>query len=139
MSSLWLPTDPPGLPRAPRARQIFDARPHRNRPELGQPWITAERSTPEWDERIIATAVALGCPREDAEQARTWPAARASLLMVWYVVQEAARGNQAARRTVDRYRQAFENRRAQKVAEALAAVEQPADPAELQALMGLAP
>jgi len=113
---------------------MFDSRPHRNR---GTPGISSDCSTREWDNRLIATAVALGCPREDAEQARTWPPARLALLQLWCRVQDAAEGDRTALEQLDRVRVAFANRRGQHVAEALAAVEQPADPAELQTLMGL--
>jgi hypothetical protein len=132
MSTLWLPTDPPSLPRAPAARRMFDPRPHRNR---GQPGVS--HSTRAWDNRLIATAVALGCPREDAEQARTYPPARLALLQLWCRVQDAAEGDHAAQEAIDRVRVAFSNRKAQTVGEALAAHEQAADPAELKSLMGL--
>lgn len=129
---LWLPTDPPSLPPAPPAPRMFDPRPHRNR---GQPGVS--HSTREWDNRLIATAVALGCPREDAEQVRTHPPARFAMLHLWCRVQEAAEGDQAAREAVDRCRVAFANRQAQHVGEALSALEQPADADELKELMGL--
>ena len=132
MTRLWLPTDPAGLPPAPPVRPMFDSAPHRNR---DQPGIA--QSSREWDNRLIATALELGCPREDAEQARVHPPARLALLQLWCRVQDAAEGDPAAREAVDRCRVAFANRREQKIGEALAAVEQPADPAELRALMGL--
>lgn len=131
-SSLWLPTDPPGLPRARAPRRLFDSRPHRNR---DQPGIT--QSTPEWDNRLIATAVALGMPREDAEQCRYHPPARYALLQLWCTVQDAAEGDPRAQEAIDRVRVAFANRAGQRVGEALAAFEQPAQPAELRSLMGL--
>ena len=134
MTTLWLPTDPPSLPPAPPAPRMFDPRPHRNR---GTPGIANECSTREWDNRLIATAVQLGCPREDAEQARTWPPARLALLQLWCRVQDATEGDKTALEALDRVRVAFANRRAQNVAEALSALEQPANPAELQSLMGL--
>ena len=132
MSNLWLPTDPPSLRPAPPARRMFDPRPHRNRGQAG-----ISQSSREWDNRLIATAVQLGCPREDAEQARTWPPARLALLQLWCRVQDAAEGDAQAREALDRVRVAFANRRSQRVGETLAAVEQPANPAELQSLMGL--
>jgi hypothetical protein len=132
MTKLWLPTDPPTLARAPAARRMFDSRPHRNRGQAG-----VRLSTRAWDDRLIATAVALGCPRDDAEQARTHPPARLALLQLWCRVQDAAEGDAGALEAVDRCRVAFANRRRQAVAEALDALEQPADPAELRALMGL--
>jgi hypothetical protein len=124
--------DPPGLDRAPPAPAIFDARPHRNRGTRG---IT--RSTPEWDNRLIATAVALGCPRHIAEQVRHHPARRYEMLELWCDVQDAAEGHRAARERVDRKRVAFATSARGDVGEAFAAYEQPADPAELQSLMGL--
>ena len=130
---LWLPpSDPPGLPSAPPARRLFDPAPARNRDQPG-----VALSTRAWDNRLIATAVALGCPREDAEQARYHPPARYALLMLWCRVQDAAEGDHQAQEAVDRCRVAFTNRQANAVGEALAAVEQPANPGELQALMGL--
>jgi len=134
MAFLILPkgVDPPGLQRAPVARRMFDARPERNR---GQPGIA--RSSVEWDNRLIATAVALGCPRDHAEQARTYPPARLALLQLWCRVQEAAEGDPAAREAVDRCRVAFASAASGHVGEALSALEQPAQPGELQSLMGL--
>jgi hypothetical protein len=111
---------------------MFDPSPHRNR---AQPGVSV--STRAWDDRLIATAVALGCPREDAEQARTHPPARFALLQLWCRVQDAAEGDRAAVEAVDRCRVAFTNRQAQHVGEALSALEQPANPTELQSLMGL--
>jgi hypothetical protein len=111
---------------------MFDSEPHRNR---AQPGVSL--STRAWDDRLIATAVALGCPREDAEQARTHPPARFALLQLWCRVQDAAEGDHAAREAVDRCRVAFANRQGQKVGETLSALEQPANPAELQSLMAL--
>jgi hypothetical protein len=133
MMRLWLPpTDPPGLEPAPRARRMFDPAPHRNR---GTPGIAL--STPEWDNRLIATAVALGCPREHAEQARIYPPARLALLQLWCRVQEAAEGDPAAREAIDRCRVAFAASSAGVVGEALSAYEQPAQPGELRSLMGM--
>ena len=131
---IYLPpgVDPPGLPRAPRPPRMFDARPHRN---VGTPGI--ESSTPEWDNRLIATAVALGCPRDIAEQARTWPPARLALLQLWCRVQDAAEGLPGAREAVDRCRVAFRSSAAGTVGEALSALEQPAQPGELRSLMGM--
>ena len=131
---IYLPpgVDPPGLPRAPRPPRMFDARPHRN---VGTPGI--ESSTPEWDNRLIATAVALGCPREVAEQARTWPPARLALLQLWCRVQDAAEGLPGAREAVDRCRVAFRSSAAGTVGEALSAFEQPTQPGELRSLMGM--
>jgi hypothetical protein len=111
---------------------MFDPAPHRNR---GTPGI--ELSTREWDNRLIATAVALGCPREHAEQARTYPPARLALLQLWCRVQEAAEGDPAAREAVDRCRVAFQSAAAGTVGEALSAFEQPAQPSELRSLMGM--
>lgn len=104
---LWTPpTDPPGLPRAPRAPDIFDHAPGRSR---GMPGIS--ESTPEWDNLLIATAVELGCPRWAAEQCRTHPPARYSLLQVWCDVQLAAEGDGPAKERIDYYRWCFEKAR----------------------------
>lgn len=137
MTGLWLPraVDPPSLRPAPRAPDMFDHRPHRN---VGMPGIANQCSSREWDNRLIATAVELGCPRSIAEQARTHPPARWALLLVWCDVQDAAEGDSAARERVDRYRTAFANASSNTFGEMLEAQEQPADPAELQKLMGLA-
>ena len=131
---IYLPpgVDPPGLPRAPRPPRMFDPRPHRN---VGTPGI--ESSTPEWDNRLIATAVALGCPREVAEQARTWPPARLALLQLWCRVQDAAEGDSRAREAVDRCRVAFRSAAQNEPGEVLSALEQPAQPGELRSLMGM--
>lgn len=134
VAGLWLPTDPPSLPRAPRAPRMFDSRPHRNR---GMKGIANECSTREWDNRLIATAVGLGCPRDVAEQARTHPPARYALLQVWCDVQDAAEGNSAAGARLDRYRTAFANAATNTFGEMLSALEQPADSGELHSLMGL--
>jgi hypothetical protein len=112
MSSFWLPTDPRGLAPAPRAPDIFDHAPQRNR---GMAGVANDCSTEEWDNRLIATAVALGCPRWAAEQCRTHPPARYSLLTVWCDVQDAAEGDAAARERVDYYRWCFDRARRQEV------------------------
>jgi hypothetical protein len=130
---LWLPTDPPGLPPAPPAPRLFDARPHRNR---GVPSIPHELEHPN-DNLLIATAVALGCPRIYAEQVRYYGPARLGMFQLWCCVKDAATGDAEARAVVDRCRVAFESAAANRVGEALEAREQPADPAELQSLMGL--
>jgi len=132
--AIYLPpgVDPPGLPPAPPARPIFDPRPHRNRGTAG-----ISLSTREWDNRLIATAVSLGCPREHAEQARVYPPARLALLQLWCRVQEAAEGDPRAREAVDRCRVAFATAARGDVGEALSAFEQLARPGELHALMGL--
>jgi hypothetical protein len=131
---IYLPpgVDPPGLDRAPAARPMFDARPHRNRGSLG-----VRHSTREWDNRLIATAVALGCPRDIAEQARVYPPARLALLQLWCRVQDAAEGLPGAREAVDRCRVAFASAARGEPGEALSAREQPAHAGELQSLMGL--
>jgi hypothetical protein len=126
---LWLPGDPPSV-RPTGAPDLFDHTPARN---VGQPGIS--RSTPEWDNRFIATAVALGCPALYAEQCRYHPPARLALAMVWCLVQDASQGDRKARAALDRIRTAFRN--AGSVGEMLAAAEQPADTAQLQQQMGL--
>jgi hypothetical protein len=132
--AIYLPpgVDPPGLERAPTPPRMFDPAPHRNR---GTPGVAL--STREWDNRLIATAVALGCPRDIAEQARTYPPARLALLQLWCRVQDAAEGDRSAREAIDRCRVAFRSSAAGVVGEALSALEQPAQPGELQSLMGL--
>lgn len=105
---LWLPTNPSSLPRAPKAPDIFDHSPHRNR---GQQGIANECSSPEWDNLLIATAVGLGCPRWAAEQCRTHPPARFALFLVWCNVQLAAQGDGEAKERVDYYRWAFQEQR----------------------------
>lgn len=132
---LWLPpTDPAGLSRMPRRRPMFDAAPHRNR---GVPGIANHCSTREWDNRIIATMVALGCPREVAEEVRTYPPARYAGLMIWTMVQDAAEGDVTAKAVVDRYRDIFSRARRENVSEMLAAREQPAHADELTRELGL--
>lgn len=132
---LWLPpTDPRGLDRAPAHRPRFDPRPHRNR---GMRGIANHCSTREWDNRIIATMVALGCPRDVAEEVRTHPPARYAGLLVWTMVQHAAAGDPRAKACVDRYREIFARQARGAVAEMLGALEQPAHASELQTEMGL--
>lgn len=97
--------DPPGLRRAPQAPDIFAHEPHRNR---GMAGIANDCSTLEWDNRIIATAVSLGCPRWKAEQARTHPPARFALLKVWCWVQDAAEGDPTAKECLNIVREAFD-------------------------------
>src|SRR5215469_14265396 len=132
MPELWLPraADPAGLGRAPRVRPMFDPRPHRNR---GRPAI--RHSTPEWDNRLIATAVACGMPRAHAEEGRVNPYVRYQLAVLWCHVQDAAEGNLEAKRILDRVRVGFANAGA--VSESFSAIEQPADASELESLLGL--
>ena len=132
---LWLPpTDPPGLDRIARRRGVFDPAPHRNR---GQRGIANHCSTREWDNRIIATMVALGCPRETAEEVRTHPPARYAGLTIWCMVQDAAEGDPTAKQIVDRYRDIFQRAPRNHVGEMHAAVEQPAHSSELSAELGM--
>jgi len=126
---LWLPTNPPSV-RPTGAPDLFDHSPARN---VGQPGISL--STEEWDNRFISTAIELGCPPLLAEQCRYHPPARFALAAVWCMVQDAAEGDPHARQAVERIRQGFQG--AADVGEALSAAEQPADPNELQKLMGL--
>lgn len=102
--------DVSGLARAPRAPDMFDHSPARNR---GMQGIDNDCSTEEWDNRLIATAEALGCPRVIAEQARTHPPARHSLLTVYCCVQLAAQGDGDAKEKVDYFRWCFEEARRQ--------------------------
>lgn len=101
MTKLWLPTDPATLPRAPRAPDIFDHAPHRNR---GMQGIANDCSTKEWDDRLISTAVELGMPRVMAEQARWHPPARYHLFVIYSAVQLAAEGDKDAKEILDRQR-----------------------------------
>lgn len=141
-SKLWTPhsalreaADPPGLDRAPAAKPMFDAAKHRN---VGSgPGISNDHSTVEWDNRLIACAVALGCPREHAEQARVYPQARFALACVWAMVQEANAGDEWAKGCVDRYRHAFRTAAVGSVGEAFSALEQELNPTEMQELMAL--
>lgn len=134
MSSLILPrsVDPASLRPIPRHRPMFDPSPARNR---GMPGIANHCSNREWDNKLIATAVELGCPRQIAEECRTSPPARWALLTLWCAVQDAAGGDAAAKRVVDRCRHAFEHQAS--VSEILSAREQPANSAEIQGLLGL--
>jgi hypothetical protein len=129
VGKLWLPTHPASV-RPTGAPDLFDHRPERN---LGQPGIRL--STEEWDNRFIATAIELGCPPVMAEQCRYHPPARFQLAVVWCMVQDAAEGDPAALAAVERIRQGF--RGSGHVGEILSALEQPANPAELQHEMGL--
>lgn len=128
MSDLWLPYDPPSLARTAPAPRMFDPAPHRNRGRRG-----VSKSTPEWDNRLIATAVALGMPREVAEQARVYPPARYDLLVIWTLVQDAAEGDKKAKAALDRMRYAWKH--GQDVTEILDAMEQPAQGSELKELV----
>lgn len=132
-SKLYLPPsvrqDPPSLPRAPRAPDVFDHSPHRNR---GQQGIAL--SNREWDNRIIANAVSLGMPRVMAEQARVHPPARFNLVLLWTIVQDANEGDPKAKNALDRIRHAFDH--AAEVSESLGATEQENDPRELQSMLG---
>lgn len=112
MPAIILPrgVDPAGLGRAAAAPDMFDHRPHRNR---GMDGIRNENSTPEWDNRLIATAVELGCPRVIAEQARTHPPARYLMFRVYCMVQLAAQGDKTAKEQVDYLRWAWQEARRQ--------------------------
>jgi hypothetical protein len=77
------------------------------------PGIANACSTAEWDNRLIATAVELGCPRVMAEQARAHPPARFALFKVWCDVQLAAQGDGDARERCDYYRWCFHDARRQ--------------------------
>lgn len=108
MSKLWLPTNPQSLRPAPRAPDVFD---HGRQRNAGSPGI--EQSTPEWDNRIIATAVELGCPRWVAEQVRTHPPTRFALLSVWCDVQDAAEGDKEALERCEYYKAMWAQGRAE--------------------------
>jgi hypothetical protein len=109
--------------------RVFDPAPHRN---VGQPFI---RLSPELTNQVIAAAVELGVPRALAEEARHNGYRLHDLALLWYVVDQAAKGNPGAAAARDRIRVSLAN--AANIGEALAALEQPADPGELQSLMGL--
>jgi hypothetical protein len=91
---------------------VFDHAPARNR---GMQGINSDCSTEQWDNRLISTAVQLGCPRWAAEQARTHPPARFALLRVWCDVQDAAEGNPDAKERVDYYKWCFQEARRQEI------------------------
>lgn len=129
MARIFLPRtaitkDPPGLPRAPQAPNIFSSDPERN---LGQPGITRPVAALP-DERLIATLVSLGCPRQAAEQVRHHPSWRFAAVQVWCLVADAAEGrtvtnartgeSMPAREVVDMIRSQYEDaRRAELIAE----------------------
>lgn len=103
--------DPPGLRKAPRAPAIFDPRPERNQ-SPGIPWIPHElKHVP--DQLLIATQVAIGMPRQAAEQVRYHGGARGLALKLWCDVQDAAAGDTAAKQRVDYYRESFTQLRRQ--------------------------
>lgn len=110
MSKLWLPTDPQGLKPAPQGPNLFDSSPRRN---IGSPGIS--QSSPEWDNRLIATATALGCPRWVAEQARTHPPTRFQLLTIWCDVQDAADGDKEALERCEYYKWCFQTGRQEQI------------------------
>lgn len=109
--------DPKPLPRMD-VPQMFDPDPHRNR---GVDGIATENSTPEWDSRLIATLVELGCPQWLAEQLRTYPPARYEAFKVYCWVALAAEGDGEAIEKVDYYRWYFADNRYRWLAEELGA------------------
>ena len=136
MTSIILPasTDPAGLPPAGRVRRIFSSEEYRNR---GMPAIPREQISDGMLNRIIAYAVELGMPREDAEQARFHAGARFQLAALFDVGRRAAEGERPAREVIDRVRVGLASRARGEITEALRAYEQPADAAETTRLMGL--
>ena len=105
-------TDPASAPRGPAVRPIFDPARHRNM-DMPQPlWdiFSSELEHPN-DELLVATLVAHGHPREDAEQLRFHPKARMGAYRFWINVQDAAKGDPDAKEWVDRAREAWEKRR----------------------------
>jgi len=106
--------DAPGLPRAPKAPRIFNDDPERN---LGAHLLPDElEALP--DDKIIATAVALGMPRFAAEQARTHPGCRWNLVKIWCIAQDAAEGDGTAKEQIDYLRHSFQElRRAELIAD----------------------
>lgn len=122
--------EPASLPTRRPAPAVYDPAPHRNRgmapcPELSEPLMN----------RVIATAVAFGMPRREAEEARTNPFVRTHVVTLATMCWDAAAGDVRARAALDRIRFAFDHSR--EVAEILDAREQPADSGELTRLMGL--
>lgn len=130
-------TDPAGLAPAPAAPAIFNEDAHRNpgtilamRPE-GKPasrrlllllpsgrHVEINDPAGPTDDNLIATQVAVGMPRQAAEQVRHSGAARFLALRMWCDVQEAAGGDADAKLRVDYYRESFEQlRRAELIAE----------------------
>lgn len=117
-SVLAAAADPPSLTDAPAAPQIFDPAPHRNRGVNG---IDNSSSSPEWDDRLIATLTELGCPRWLAEQLRTYPPARFEAFKVYCWVQLAAEGDGDCKEKVDYYRWYFDQNRHDWLAQELSA------------------
>lgn len=130
MSRIILPTDPPSLQARKAAPPMFDAAPHRNRGMTPCPVLS-----PGLMNRVIATAVAFGMPRREAEEARVNPFIRSHVAMLAVLIWDAAAGSVPARNALERIKFAFRNSKS--VAEILAAEEQPPDSTELQALLGL--
>lgn len=108
------PKDPAGLQRAPKAPAIFDNRPAR---QLGVPMIPFELPAIP-DDLLIATQVAVGMPRQAAEQVRHHGGARFLALRLWCDVQDAAAGDVAAKQRVEYQRESFlQLRRAELIAD----------------------
>jgi hypothetical protein len=121
--------NPPGLSHARPGGPIFDAAPHRNRGMIPAPEVAAPLLN-----RMIATCVAFGMPPAEAAEARRNPYVRAHLIMLTCMIWDANEGNVRAKAALDRISHAFNHRL--DVAEVLSAFEQPANPAELQSLLG---
>lgn len=122
-------TDPASLAPAPAAPAIFNESLERNvghvlalRP-AGQPHSprmllllpsgrrTVIKDAPT-DDRLIATQVAVGMPRQAAEQTRMHGGARFLAFKLWCDVQDAAEGDPEAKLRVDYYRESFQQLRA---------------------------
>lgn len=97
--------------------------------------IACPELAPGLTNRVIATAVAFGMPRREAEEARVNPYVRAHVAMLACMVWDAAAGDKPAKRALERIAFAFGNRG--NIAEMLDAHEQPADSGELTKLLGL--
>lgn len=95
-------SDPAGLPRAPKAPDIFDHAPDRN---AGMPQVGPLKHVS--DDLLIATQVAVGMPRWAADQVRYHPGARFLALRLWCDVQDADEGDLEAKARVDYYRETF--------------------------------
>ncbi len=118
----------PGISR-PAGRPLLDPSPHRNRGMTPAPEVA-----PQLLNRIIATCVTFGMPPAEANEARTNPYVRTHVILLACMIWDASEGDVRAKAALDRIRHAFNHRT--DVAEVLSAFEQPADPKELQSLLG---
>jgi hypothetical protein len=96
---------------------------------------SAPELAPHLMNQVIATVVAFGMPRAEAEEARTNPYVRFPVVQLYTLICDANEGDIPSKRALDRIRHAFQNRAA--VGEAFAATEQPMNPDETKELLGL--